>query len=902
MFLLLLSPVNSTLAIESNNNDSVTPSSGQYEKGYRYNVQGWIYLHIEGEPYERGYQHGYLLANEIVDMITRWSNIIHNSNALKRLKIDENSPLYERISNAWWNFMRSRAKQVYWNEYPDEYKEEIRGIADGVKAQGVKVHGRDVDYLDVLASNEMYELMTRLENPKKGFHPLRSLFGILKGLIPTGLGDETGFILSFLTEPPAQNCNGFIATGDATTHGQIVTSHGVLCGGWWYTYYIPQRWNVIIDIVPSKGYRFQMPSVPGYIWSDENYYQNEKGIILMDTTCIQGLWKDAGYPMAIRMRMGAQYSKTIDEALHYLKFKNDGIWTAVYLLGDTKTGEIARLDLGLYNSETWRTFNGFYWTANNPINKGVRAEINGLGVKGALMKIVSQIFKIHIEYGYSTLKYVPAGRDVKFEEMGKKYYGNIDVEILKNKIMTESPICNSASTDVKVSDTDLIKSNSLWVFFGNVGGMVWNTSALTKKLAGVRDVPPVGWALISGLPAGYNHLLSEDNSKTTPIKENKLIWTYDFADEFEGRNFWYANLALENNKLFGAGLNGAIYALDANTGKKLWENLVNDFGGVTWMNAKDDIVVVGWENGTRALDQKTGNIVWRNNDAKYVSSQPVFIDDMVVVGSRNGDLYALNCFDGKEVWHSTLNQQKVYPAFDNCESNRIVVAVGTHCYSINGENGNTLWDFTADGDIVCAPRVADDVVYVGSSDTHLYTLDAETGELEWDQETGWSICSTPAVDEDAVFVGSMDNHLYAFDRDNSNLLWSFACNAAIQSPPCIYGEFVFFGSDDGRFYTVNKSSGELVWCFAPGYTIDGDVYNYIVTPIVGNSVAGDKKVFISANGMIYGLDAQTFEKPKTVSKEKEITRETWFFVILLLVAIVLIAAILIYFSKKKQKK
>src|SRR5262245_3096652 len=32
---------------------------------YRYPQAGWIVLHVEGEPYERGYQHGRLLATEI---------------------------------------------------------------------------------------------------------------------------------------------------------------------------------------------------------------------------------------------------------------------------------------------------------------------------------------------------------------------------------------------------------------------------------------------------------------------------------------------------------------------------------------------------------------------------------------------------------------------------------------------------------------------------------------------------------------------------------------------------------------------------------------------------------------------------------------------------------------------
>src|ERR1700716_1453952 len=42
------------------------PKSVQrYGPAYRYPQAGWIVLHIAGEPYDRGYQHGKLLAPEI---------------------------------------------------------------------------------------------------------------------------------------------------------------------------------------------------------------------------------------------------------------------------------------------------------------------------------------------------------------------------------------------------------------------------------------------------------------------------------------------------------------------------------------------------------------------------------------------------------------------------------------------------------------------------------------------------------------------------------------------------------------------------------------------------------------------------------------------------------------------
>lgn len=37
-----------------------------YGKGYRYEQEGWVYVHIEGSPFERGKQHGYLVADEYV--------------------------------------------------------------------------------------------------------------------------------------------------------------------------------------------------------------------------------------------------------------------------------------------------------------------------------------------------------------------------------------------------------------------------------------------------------------------------------------------------------------------------------------------------------------------------------------------------------------------------------------------------------------------------------------------------------------------------------------------------------------------------------------------------------------------------------------------------------------------
>ncbi len=53
------------------------PKSVQrYGPAYRYPQAGWIVLHIEGKPYERGYQHGRLLAPEIAAFVHNSANLM----------------------------------------------------------------------------------------------------------------------------------------------------------------------------------------------------------------------------------------------------------------------------------------------------------------------------------------------------------------------------------------------------------------------------------------------------------------------------------------------------------------------------------------------------------------------------------------------------------------------------------------------------------------------------------------------------------------------------------------------------------------------------------------------------------------------------------------------------------
>jgi len=52
------------VSCQTSNKEKISKSD-RLAKASRENKNGWVYVHLEGSPSDIGYQHGYLLSNEI---------------------------------------------------------------------------------------------------------------------------------------------------------------------------------------------------------------------------------------------------------------------------------------------------------------------------------------------------------------------------------------------------------------------------------------------------------------------------------------------------------------------------------------------------------------------------------------------------------------------------------------------------------------------------------------------------------------------------------------------------------------------------------------------------------------------------------------------------------------------
>src|SRR5258707_94003 len=89
----------------------------RYGAAYRYPQAGWIVLHIEGEPYERGVQHGRLLAPEIAAHVRCFA-------ATQNPK----SPA------EGWKQTRTLANALFLRPYDKEYLEQLKSFSTATAA------------------------------------------------------------------------------------------------------------------------------------------------------------------------------------------------------------------------------------------------------------------------------------------------------------------------------------------------------------------------------------------------------------------------------------------------------------------------------------------------------------------------------------------------------------------------------------------------------------------------------------------------------------------------------------------------------------------------------------------------------------------------------------------------
>jgi outer membrane protein assembly factor BamB len=148
----------------------------------------------------------------------------------------------------------------------------------------------------------------------------------------------------------------------------------------------------------------------------------------------------------------------------------------------------------------------------------------------------------------------------------------------------------------------------------------------------------------------------------------------------------------------------SVSALRASDGKAVWHSTLGN-GKNSWVN---------WF----AVEQ----------GVVYASTTPMDGDE-----TSQGDVYALQSRDGSVFWHDKL---KVSPSRALLANGVIYLSsskgvdAGT-VSALEAKNGSLLWNYASSGPMQESPILADNALYVGTTNGIIYALQAKNGTLLW---------------------------------------------------------------------------------------------------------------------------------------------------------------------------
>ena len=277
----------------------------------------------------------------------------------------------------------------------------------------------------------------------------------------------------------------------------------------------------------------------------------------------------------------------------------------------------------------------------------------------------------------------------------------------------------------------------------------------------------------------------------------QLKWTYPITSTDVTAGNIFGGVVLADNAVYFADNNGLLFALDAATGRPLWN---------------------------KPFDPGTKTRIW---------STPAVKGNTVFVASQDHHLYAVNTADGSLIWKFPRDGE---PEIGTLPGSPVVhgdtVYVGSfdsNLYAI-GMNGELKWKFTAEGRLWDGPAEANGVLYQGDLSGNMYALDPATG-----QATGWpqpaklagGVLATPLVADGVIYVGTDQNKIYALETETGRSVWQIPFSARdgemMLVTPRISGDSLIVmpnlaGADPIRLYGLNKATGAQLWRFPPAAT------------------------------------------------------------------------------------
>jgi outer membrane protein assembly factor BamB len=203
----------------------------------------------------------------------------------------------------------------------------------------------------------------------------------------------------------------------------------------------------------------------------------------------------------------------------------------------------------------------------------------------------------------------------------------------------------------------------------------------------------------------------------------------------------------------------------------------------------------------------------------------VVIGDKLVIGSRAGNVVALDLREGRVLWSTPVSGGVDSEArYDDVHGQIYVGSDDGMVYALDPRSGSIRWSYRGKGAIERRPELGGDAIYVTSATDRVVALEPRTGRLLWqyerDSPEGFTIHghAGPRLHHGLLYTGFSDGYLVALNAGTGDLVWARSLATAseqyvdVDATPALYGDDLLLASSySGGLYALTLGSGDVRW-------------------------------------------------------------------------------------------
>jgi outer membrane protein assembly factor BamB len=381
---------------------------------------------------------------------------------------------------------------------------------------------------------------------------------------------------------------------------------------------------------------------------------------------------------------------------------------------------------------------------------------------------------------------------------------------------------------------------------------------------------------------------------------------------------------VQNPAGLGDALQERVLALDADTGKILWEYKFNIFQSdvpphrVGWASPAADletgnIYALGVGATVVALT-KDGKLLWDRSIGEEFAAftthggrtmSPIIDGDLVIVSAaisswgtqanRSHRFVALDKRTGDIMWVANpggrpYDTAYAAPVIATINGMRLLICgLGDGAvHAIKAQTGERVWSFVASKrSINTGVAVKGNIVIVSHGDENVDSSElgmiaaidgSQTGDIK---TTKWAVkgeqfgFSSPVIDGNRVYQVENGSKLLAFDLDTGRELWRQILGTVQKAPLVLADGKLYVGTESGKFFVVRPYADHAEVLsevqLPPSKDDNAGQSAGIPEPIFGGAAISRGRVFFVSTGGVYAIGSRTATAPRGTAVDEPAT-------------------------------